>query len=189
MYEEKKFTFPEMKGISQKQLEAHLGLYAGYVKNVNALTQKIEELKGDSEKNALALSEVKRRFAFEWDGMRLHEYYFENIGAGGAVPEAFTQLVTQQWGNFENWKNEFASMGLMRGIGWVLCVLDEKTNIAFNVWVGDHEVGHLAGARVLLAMDVWEHAYLLDYLPSERKKYIDAFMENIAWEAVVKRLA
>ena len=187
-YTETKFPLPPMRGLSQKQIDAHLGLYAGYVKNVNFLREKIEELKAEPEKNALALSELTRRMAFEWNGMRLHEYYFENLGETSAPPNVFIQKISERWGTYDSWKNEFIALGLMRGIGWVLLCIDEKTNIAFNIWVSDHEVGHLVGVKVILAMDVWEHAYLLDYLPSERKKYIDAFMENIAWNAVAKRL-
>jgi len=120
--------------------------------------------------------------------MRLHEYYFENLGETSAPPDVFIQKISEHWGTYEAWKNEFVAIGLMRGIGWVLLGIDEKTNIAFNVWVSDHEIGHMVGIKVILAMDVWEHAYLLDYLPSERKKYIDAFMENISWSTVAKRL-
>jgi Fe-Mn family superoxide dismutase len=133
-YTETKFTFPEMKGISQKQLDAHLGLYAGYVKNLNVLREKIEELKTDSLQNALALSELTRRIAFEWNGMRLHEYYFENLGGSGAPTDAFVKKVEEQWSSYDAWKNEFVAIGMMRGIGWVLLCIDEKTKIAFNVW-------------------------------------------------------
>lgn len=187
MYEVKTFSLGELAGLSSKQIEAHLGLYAGYVKNVNRLFTDILEYKKDSEKNAVALAELMRRFAFEFNGMRLHELYFEQFekreGTGSKVGEA----IVAQWGTEEAWIAEFKAMGMMRGIGWVLLVRDEVTGRLMNIWVSDHELGHLAGVTVLLAMDVWEHAYLVDYLPSERAKYIEAFFSNLQWSVVESR--
>lgn len=188
MYQEATFNLPEMIGLSAKQIEIHLKLYAGYVKNVNALETKISELKADSSANALALSELTRRYAFEWNGMRLHEYYFEALGGNGEMtPSPFTEAITQTWGSVEAWKAEFQAMGVMRGIGWVLLMKDTRTEELKNVWISDHEIGHLSGGTVLLALDVWEHAFMVDYVPADRAKYIEAWFSNLKWETVAQR--
>jgi Fe-Mn family superoxide dismutase len=186
-YQEKKFNLPEISGLSKKQIDAHLALYAGYVKNINALRAKIAEYKGNSEAHALALSELVRRLAFEWDGMRMHEYYFEALGGNGTPEGTIVEEITRQFGAYDTWLSEFKAVGMMRGTGWVTLTKDERTGELLNTWVSDHEIGHLAGCSVLIAMDVWEHAYILDYLPSERKTYIDVFIKNLAWNEVEKR--
>jgi len=186
-YQEKKFNLPEMNGLSKKQIDLHLGLYAGYIKNINILRAKINEYKEDSEKYALALSELVRRLAFEWDGMRMHEYYFEALGGSGNPGGSLIQELERQFGSFDAWLSEFRAIGMMRGAGWVTLARDPRTGELLNTWVTDHEIGHLSGCDVLIAMDVWEHAYLIDYLPSERKTYIDIFMKNLKWEEVEKR--
>ncbi len=188
MYSEQSFNLPPLDGLSQKQIEVHLKLYAGYVKNTNAIMAKIEEYKKDSETHAVALAELKRRFGFEFNGMRLHELYFEALGGDGDVGSGkLVETITAQWKSFENWRNEFKAIGMMRGIGWVLLVHDAKANMFHNVWVSDHEVGHLGGLPILLAMDVWEHAFMVDYVPAQRGEYIEAFFKNLKWEVVEER--
>lgn len=190
-YKEKTFNFSGLEGLSDKQISEHIKLYQGYVKNTNAILQKIEELKKDTEVNALALSELSRRFAFEWNGLRLHEIYFGSLlnkkplTSNGNLEKA----ILAQYGSFEAWQNEFAAHGLMRGIGWVILFYDPEQKILLSKWVSDHEIGHLAGLPVILAMDMWEHAYLFDYLPSGKKDYISAFFKNLNWEAIESRFA
>jgi len=189
-YIEQKFELGELEGLSRKQVEAHLGLYSGYVNNVNKLNASLEELSKDSEVNGYAISEVKRRFGFEFNGMRLHEYYFEQFeNKIGVADPAFPlqQAIVKQWGSYEAWEAEFKTVGKMRGIGWALLLHDEKAGQLMNVCVSDHELGHLAGQKILLAMDIWEHAFMVDYLPSERGVYIDAFFKNLNWEVVETR--
>jgi len=188
MYTEQQFNLPKMDGCSEKQISEHLKLYAGYVKNTNALIEKIAEYKKDAEKNAHALSELVRRFPFEWNGMRMHEYYFEALGGSGKESGAIVKAIEGAWGGFLNWINEFKAIGLMRGIGWVVLSRDKKTGMLHNSWISDHELGHLAGTDILIAMDVWEHAYLIDYLPSGRKDYIENFFKNLNWGIINKRL-
>ncbi len=187
-YTTKTFSLGTLDGLSQRQIDEHLKLYAGYVKNVNAICDRVKILKADSATNALELSELTRRFGFEFNGMRLHEYYFsqfeKNMVAGeGKVKE---KLVVD-FGSYDAWLAEFKSVGLMRGIGWVLLVQDEVTNNLHTIWVSDHEIGNLAGQKVLLAMDMWEHAFLLDYIPSQKKDYIEAFFKNLNWNIVESR--
>jgi Fe-Mn family superoxide dismutase len=188
MYTEQQFNLPELKGLSAKQIEVHLKLYAGYVKNVNALASKIDELKTDSEKNALALAELTRRYAFEFNGMRLHELYFEALGGGGELVEGpLKSAIEKQYGSVEKFMGELSAVGLMRGIGWVLLVRDAKIDALRITWVSDHEVGHLAGTDVILAMDMWEHAFMVDYVPAQKGDYIKAFLSNLNWEVIGKR--
>jgi len=160
-----------------------------YVKNVNGLMEDVNSLKSDSLKNARSLSELTRRFAFEWDGMRMHEYYFEALGGAGKPDGDVVKLIEAQFGSFEAWLEEFKTTGAMRGAGWVSLILDKRSGNLHNTWVTDHEIGHLAGADVLIAMDVWEHAFLIDYLPSERKEYIESYFRNLKWSVIEERLA
>lgn len=188
-YQEMKFEIGALEGLSPKQIEAHLALYAGYVKNVNAIGSELARLMEDSEKNAIELSELKRRYGFEWNGMRLHELYFSALGNAAAptLDSPLAQALAEQYGSVDAWIVQAKAMGVMRGIGWVLLVLDEMTGKLETIWVSDHEVGHLAGAKVLLALDVWEHAYMVDYPPSGRKTYIEAFFKNLNWKAIEAR--
>lgn len=188
MYTEQSFSLENVTGLSPKQLEVHLKLYAGYVKNTNAILTKVAEYKKDSETHAIALAELMRRFGFEFNGMRLHELYFESLGGNGeTTPGTLVDAITARWGSIEAWKSEFQAMGVMRGIGWVLLVHDPKANTLHNIWVSDHELGHLGGLPIIIAMDVWEHAFMVDYLPAQRSEYIQTFLKNLNWKFVEKR--
>jgi len=199
-YTEQKFNIPELKGLSEKQLEVHLGLYAGYVKHVNAIAEHVADLGRDSEKNAYLISELRRRFGFEFDGMRMHEYYFEGFSVGGGsasdgkngigepnAAEKLKGVLEKEYGNFQNWLDDFSKVGMTRGIGWAVLYADPKTHSTHNVWVSDHELGQLAGLPILIAMDMWEHAFMVDYMPSEKKEYINAFFNNLNWSVVEER--
>lgn len=186
-YQEKTFALGGLGGFSEKQISEHLTLYAGYVKNVNKLVADVVRLSVD-EANTLAVSELRRRLGFEFNGMRLHELYFEALGRGGELGEGnLKKELSAQFGSFENWMSDFKKTGMMRGIGWVLLVRDPQTGNLMNVWISDHEVGNLLGLPALLAMDVWEHAYAIDFLPTGRKEYIEAFFKNLNWEVVESR--
>lgn len=191
-YQAQTFDLPALQGISPKQLEVHLKLYGGYVTFFNKLEETKADLMRDSEKNAYALGEVNRRLGFEFDGMRMHELYFsqwENgstpLTAGGALGET----LAAQYGSFESWMSQFKAVGMTRGIGWTILYYDQKGGRFFNAWVGDHELGQLAGVPVILAMDMWEHAYMVDYTPAEKKNYIDAFLQNLNWSVPEERFA
>ncbi len=186
-YTEQTFNLPEMPGLSAKQIEAHLKLYAGYVKNVNAVAAAIDEYKKDAATHAIALSELTRRYAFEWNGMRLHELYFAGLGGDGTIQGTLADTLRTQYGTLEAWKAEVKAIAMMRGIGWVLLVRDTANNTLRNIWVSDHEMGHLAGCEVLFALDVWEHAYLVDYLPAQRAEYVEAVFANLNWSTAEAR--
>ncbi|MBI5140370.1 MAG: superoxide dismutase [Candidatus Vogelbacteria bacterium] len=190
MYEEKKFNLTGLRGLSDKQISEHLKLYSGYVKNVNGLAEKLDPMQKMENADAYTIAELRRRLGFEFNGMRLHEYYFENLGGNNQSPESdLAKMVESQYGTPDNWSKEFKTAGMARGIGWVILYYDPEIKKLHNVWITDHEVGHLAGLPIILAMDVWEHAYLLDYLPSQKREYIEAFFSNINWKVAEERFA
>jgi Fe-Mn family superoxide dismutase len=140
-----------------------------------------------------AYSELTRRLGFEYNGMVLHEYYFENLMSGGgsgdpAKSSQFVKAAEETFGTYEIWKADFVGIGKMRGVGWAICYQNPANGRISNHWITLHETGNVAGFVPILVMDVWEHAYLLDYKPAERPKYIEAFFSNIAWGAVDDRL-
>jgi superoxide dismutase, Fe-Mn family len=190
-YEEQKFNLPELAGISPKQLEVHLGLYAGYVKHTNLLREQIQDLESiDKEKYAYAVGELRRRLGFEFDGMRMHEYYFTQFEGGAHSPAETSDLksaVSEKYGDWEKFIGHFTAVGKMRGIGWTILYHDPKAHTPHVAWVGDHELGQLSGLPIILAMDMWEHAYMVDYVPSEKAKYIDAFLSNLNWNVCEAR--
>ncbi len=186
-FEEQKFTIPVLKGISQKAIEEHLKLYAGYVKHANLILEKIDEYAKDAEKHAYALGEIQRRFAFEFDGMRNHEYYFKSL-EGGPKPlsksSQLLEMIGHEWGSWEAWVNRFKSIALMRGIGWAILYYDPTTKRLLNTWSDEQHMGHLTGVQWIFGIDMWEHAFVIDYLPSGKKNYIDDFFSNVNWAAI-----
>jgi Fe-Mn family superoxide dismutase len=185
----KTFNLLELKGISKKNIEEHLKLYAGYVNNSNLIFDKLSELKSDPEKNSYILAELQRRFGFEFAGMRNHEYYFESLSDGAKEINKESKLykkIEKDWGNFENFLTHFKFVATTRGIGWTILYFDKITDKLIITWVDEHHLGQLTGLTPVLCLDMWEHAYYLDYIPSEKKKYIDAFFENLNWEKVEK---
>ena len=191
-YAEKDFSHLKgLTGISDKTLEIHLGLYAGYVKNTNTLNERVIELTENGKSGTPEYSELKRRYGWEYNGMRLHEYYFGNLKAGGSElkeSSAIGKLMGETYSSVEVWKNDFMKVGAMRGVGWAILFQDPFTKTLSNHWISSHEEGNVAGFAPILVMDVWEHAFLMDYKPSERSKYIEAFFSNIDWAAVEGRL-
>ncbi len=195
-YKTRKFDLSGLQGISDETLELHFKLYEGYVKETNRLTEKISEFVEDGkvdQEEMPAYSELTRRLGFEYNGMVLHEYYFENLKKGGSTGEPdrnsqFFKAAGSCFGSYDIWKTDFDSVGKMRGVGWAICYENPANNRISNHWISLHETGNVAGFKPILVMDVWEHAYLLDFR-SERPKYIEAFFSNIHWDAVEARLA
>ena len=195
-YKAREFNLSGLTGISDETLEMHFKLYEGYVKETNTLTEKISEFIKDAkvdQEEMPAYSELTRRLGFEYNGMVLHEYYFENLKSGGGPgdPERtaqFAKAAGSSFGSYEIWKADFVGIGKMRGVGWAICYQNPANGRISNHWISLHETGNVAGFHPILVMDVWEHAYLLDYKPAERPKYIEAFFANIDWTATEKRL-
>src|ERR671937_601059 len=194
-YTAKQFDLSGLNGISDQTLEMHFKLYEGYVKETNRLTERIHEFFADGQVDqdeVPAYSELTRRLGFEYNGMVLHEYYFENLQKQGAgIPSSesnFIGAAERSFGTYDLWKTDFVGVGKMRGVGWAICYQDPKTGIVSNHWITLHEVGNVSGFTPILVMDVWEHAFILDYAPADRPKYIEVFFSNINWKAVQGRL-
>ena len=192
-FEERKFQIPELKGISAKNVEEHLKLYSGYVKNANQILAKIDEysedanpLVGAGEEHAYALSEISRRFGFEFDGMRNHEYYFSHFEGGAqklSEESALYKAITEEWGTFERWHKRFKTLATTRGVGWAILYYDPKTERLLNAWIDEQHLGHLTGLSPVLCLDMWEHSYVSDYHPSGKKQYVEDFFENLNWQS------
>ena len=178
-----------MAGFSETLLKNHFTLYQGYVTNTNKLLDTLGAMLKEGKVGTPEYAELKRRLGWEFDGMRLHEYYFENLGGKAALNKAgkLGQKLAQEFGSYENWEKDFKGAGAMRGIGWVILYLDNLSGRLINQWINEHDTGHLAGCSPILIMDVFEHAFMLDY-GLKRADYIEAFFKNINWEAVESRL-
>lgn len=191
-YQIREFNLSGLKGISDATLEMHFGLYGGYVKNTNLLNEQLAEIQTKGiDDSRIAYSEIKRRLGFEYNGMVLHEYYFENMkndGGGDPGDGVFLAAAEESFGSYQRWREDFGQVGTLRGIGWAICFLDPGSGLVSNHWVAEHEIGNVAGFRPVLVMDVWEHAYLLDFKPTERGKYIEAFFVNLDWGIVERRM-
>jgi len=196
VYKARQFNLSGLKGISDETLEMHFKLYEGYVKETNNLTSRINEFIADGkvdQEEMPAYSELTRRLGFEYNGMVLHEYYFDNLKSGGGTGDPtrtseFVKAAASAFGTYEIWKADFVGIGKMRGVGWAICNQNPANGRLSNHWITLHETGNVAGFNPILVMDVWEHAYLLDYKPAERPKYIEAFFSNINWDVVKARL-
>jgi Fe-Mn family superoxide dismutase len=189
-YTPKTFNLPELDGISKKSVEEHLGLYQGYVKNFNAISKKIIDYSADTEGNAHALSELVRRRSFEFDGMRLHELYFSQFEGGAKALDDNSPLGAQLKKEYlEFFLPYFKAIALMRGPGWALLYWDPDGKQFLAGFSGEQHQGHFVTLPVILALDVWEHAFLLDYGALGKAKYIDAFFKNLNWSVIEKRFA
>ena len=173
-----------LPGLSDTLLTNHFALYEGYVKNTNALVNLLEA----KEPGTPEYAELQRRFGWEWNGMRLHELYFENLSkeptalADGVLKEK----IEQRYGGVDNWQKGFAGIAAMRGIGWVILYQDPVSGELFSTWINEHDMGHLSGCTPLVVMDVFEHAYMTDY-GIKKADYIDVFFRSIDWNCVAKR--
>ena len=178
-----------MEGFSETLLKNHFTLYQGYVTNTNKLSDLLSGMLKEGKAGTPEYSELKRRFGFEFNGMRLHEYYFDNLGGKAPLDKSGTlaKKVAAAYGSYDAWEDDFRTTGAMRGIGWTILYQDDMNGWLFNQWINEHEVGHLAGCRPILVMDVFEHAFITDY-GLKRADYIDAFFKNIDWTAVEGRL-
>lgn len=190
-YEAKIFEIPEIEGISKATMDNHLGLYKGYVTHVNLIQNKIAEMSSDVVTNAYAIGEMQRRLGFEFCGMRNHEYYFGQFEGGiKPLPEGtLKNKIEAQWGSFEAWLTFFMQIAKARGIGWAMLYYDQKTDQLVQTWVDEQHIGQLVDVDIILALDMWEHSYLMDYASPDKAKYVDVFFKNLNWEVVSSRLA
>jgi superoxide dismutase, Fe-Mn family len=178
-----------MAGFSEALLKNHFTLYQGYVTNTNKLLDTLEQMLKEDKTATPEFAELKRRLGWEFNGIRLHEYYFENLGGTAPldVEGRLGKKLTESFGSVEAWEKEFRATGAMRGIGWAVLYQDNVSGRLINFWINEHDEGHPAGCTPILIMDVFEHAFMLDY-SLKRADYIEAFFKNIDWKAVEARL-
>ena len=178
-----------MEGFSEALLKNHFTLYQGYVSNTNRLLDSLSSMLKEGKVGTPEYAELKRRLGFEFNGMRLHEHYFENLGGHGALDKSgrLGKKLVDGFGSYEDWERDFKGTGTMRGIGWAILYQDNVTGKLIDQWINEHEIGHLAGCIPLLVLDVFEHAFLTDY-GLKRADYIEAFFKNINWNVVESRL-
>ena len=190
-YEAKNFNhLLGISGLSEQLLKNHFTLYQGYVNNFNKLDETLVAMEKEGKLGRREFGELKRRLGWEFNGMRLHELYFGNLAKEKSVVDKNSELfkkIEKEWGSYELWEKDFKSMGTMRGIGWVVLYYDSLANRMFNVWINEHDVGHFSGAKPILVMDVFEHAYMIDF-GLKKAEYIEAFMKAINWEESGKRI-
>jgi Fe-Mn family superoxide dismutase len=178
-----------MEGLSDTLLKNHFTLYQGYVTNTNKLMDTLAQMLKEGKVGTPEFAELKRRLGWEFNGMRLHEYYFENLGGKGGLEKTakLFKKISEDFGSYETWEKEFKAVGTMRGIGWAVLYLDSFAKKLINFWINEHDVGHPAGCTPILILDVFEHAFMIDY-GLKRADYIEAFFKNIDWEAAEGRL-
>ena len=179
-----------LEGLSQSLIQMHLKLYQGYVANTNKLLSDLDAMVAKGEDTTIAYGALKRRMGWEMDGMLLHEAYFGNLGGHGTLSQKDTlyHQIVADFGSYSAWEREFKATGLIRGIGWVILYRDPKDGRLRNVWINEHDTGHIAGGTPILVMDVWEHAYITEF-GLNRSNYIDTFFKNIDWHIVSDRFA
>jgi len=189
-YEAKTFDYLlGLPGFSDQLLKNHFTLYQGYVANTNKLVDALNALMKEGKQASTEFAEMKRRFGWEFNGMRLHELYFGNMKKDSfslSSDSRLRRMIIEAFGSLESWEAEFRATAAMRGIGWVILYYDPQSDRLFNCWINEHDVGHLSGAAPLLVMDVFEHAFMLDY-GTKRADYINAFFKAIDWDTVSTR--
>lgn len=178
-----------MEGFGDTLLNNHFTLYQGYVTNTNKALDILSKMSSDGQSGTPEFAELKRRLGWEFNGMRLHEYYFENLGGNGSIDAGgkLAQQLTEAFGSVEVWEKEFRAVAAMRGIGWVVLYKDNANGNLINFWINEHDAGHPAGCTPILVMDVFEHAYMTDY-GIKRPDYIEAFFKNVRYDAAQSRL-
>lgn len=179
----------EMKDFSQTMLQNHFRLYQGYVVNVNKLLESLDLMLKEIRYSRHEYTEMKRRLGWEFNGMRLHELYFGNLGGTGSTSSRsrLSEMLSAAFGSRDAWETDFRATGAMRGVGWAGLYQDKTNGRLMNFWINEHDVGHPAGCTPLLIMDVFEHAFMQDY-GLKRTVYIDAFFANIDWPTVESRV-
>jgi Fe-Mn family superoxide dismutase len=184
-YEPKTFDIPALDGISEKTITEHLGLYAGYVKHVNQIGSDLSNVS-----DTYAKAEMQRRLGFEFGGMKNHEYYFAQFEGGKKDLPAgkLADMINTGWDSLDNFIEHFKTIAMTRGVGWAMLYIDRATDQLVTTWVDEQHLGQLVDLDLVLALDMWEHSYMMDYPASEKKKYIEAFFNNLNWEIVAERL-
>ena len=179
-----------LKGLSEKIILSHYeNNYGGAVKRLNAIVEQLSTLDFASAPN-FVLNGLKREQLIAANSMILHELYFDSLGGEGGLPDsALREALMRDFGSDERWRAEFVAMGkaLAGGSGWVLLTYSPRDGRLSNQWASDH-THTLAGGQAILALDMYEHSYHMDY-GAKAAAYVDAFMDNINWQAVADKLS
>ncbi|MBI2475914.1 MAG: superoxide dismutase [Candidatus Taylorbacteria bacterium] len=187
-FEEKKFNIPTLKGLSAKNIEEHLKLYAGYVKNTNGILEMLGKYHADMAANSYVIGELHRRLSFEYNGMRNHELYFSALEGGAkslSEGSVLKKAIETEAGSFDGFLAAFKNLAATtRGVGWAVLWYDPKDNRFLGSWIDEQHLGQLNGAAPILMLDMWEHAYVADYQPSGKKNYIEDFFANLNWRVI-----
>jgi len=190
MYEAREFSLEAVEGLSARAIALHLELYRGYVENVNKLLTRTREPPAGTAADHSGFDVRARRMAFEWNGMVLHESFFEELrGPGYRLDDSgvFAEGLDESFGGFDRWRKDILEMAALRGVGWVATVRDRQTNRLLNVWVDEHQLGMPAGVDTVLVVDLWEHAYLMDFAPAKKSSYVETILANIDWSVIEAR--
>jgi len=182
MYTEQQFQIPTLNGLTEKTIEEHKKLYAGYVKHANLINEKLALYKADETK-AYETGELYRRFSFEYNGMRNHECYFALLTGTSMNAPTLIEAINAQWGDVETFKTAFTTLALTRGIGWAMLSYDKPTKALIMHWIDEQHLGQLQGTTAIIALDMWEHSYVADYQPSGKKQYVTDFLSQMNWSA------
>ena len=185
MFTAQKFNIPELKGISKRTIDEHIKLYEGYVKNLNQIHEIVENVNNPE----YARRESYRRQGFEFGGMRNHEYYFKSFEGGQkslSETSALYKKIVEWTGSLDTFMQIFKNLATTRGIGWAMLGYDKQTDKLIQYWVDEQHMGHLPGISPIICLDLWEHAFVMDYAPGDKKKYVEAFFENLNWSVTEK---
>lgn len=177
----------QLDGFSEDLLRTHLNLYEGYVNHTN----QASDLLRTGDLDTYTRGEVRRRFVWEFNGMRLHELYFDALTPGGTPMDQDGTLATairNEFGSVSGWADDLRSVAGMRGIGWAALVRDPRTGRLFNQWINEHDAGALASTDPLLLVDVFEHAFIRDF-GTDKSAYLEALWSNVDFNMVERRFA
>lgn len=191
-YQVRTFNLSGVQGLSKKAIDLHLGLYKTYVEQLNKLLEQSPERAAGAAPLALALDGYNRRFAFEYNGVTLHELFFEQLAGNRRQPKSdsgFADALHQDYGDFGGWKASVEALAKTRGVGWVLTLRERGHERVHNCWIDLHHLSIPANCDVVFALDLWEHAYMLDFTPAQRADYVKIILDNVDWQVVEQRCA
>lgn len=180
-------AFPVNGALSYSSSANHLRLYQAGVKATNDMLQRFKELEAEGKASSPDYSELKRRFAYEFNGMRLHELFFGQFGAAPLAADSdLRAALAAQFGSFDAWQAAFTALEQTRGAGWAALAYDRQGKKFLNVWIDGHSGGVPVGADLLLVVDMFEHAYMPDF-QLDKARYAQAVWGALNWAAVEKR--
>ncbi|HSD52795.1 MAG TPA: Fe-Mn family superoxide dismutase [Burkholderiales bacterium] len=185
----RQFDLDRVRAIWGRTFEVHLGLYAGYVEQLNKLTSSGET---GSAARAAEPETWARRFAFEHNGVVLHESFFEALSGPAtslARDGALARALTHSFGSDSAWRADVRELASIRGIGWIALIRSPATARLHNVWIDEHQLSVPAASDVLMLLDLWEHAWLFDYAPKDRARFASDLVEQLNWSVIERRFA